>query len=389
MMEFIDLKAQYRRIEPQVRARLDEVLRHGTYIMGPEIKELEERLAAFTKSAHCISCASGSDALLMVLMAWNIGPGDAVFVPAFTFFATAEMPALLGATPVFVDIDPRTFNMDPQSLEKAVAAVRARDASIHPLPTRALERSLRPACVIPVDLFGQAADYDAILPLAAREKLPVLEDAAQSFGGLWRGKRLCGLACEAAATSFFPAKTLGCYGDGGAIFTNDAALAAELLSIRIHGKGRDKYDNRRLGINGRLDTLQAAILLAKLEIFDDELARRLQVAQWYDERLTGLEGLIPPRIAAGNTSAYGQYTVRIPGGRRDEVAERLRGAGIPANVYYPAPQHVLSVFRDMGHRPEDMPVAALCAAEVLSLPMHPYLDEAAVDAVCAELKKNL
>lgn len=388
-MEFIDLKAQQTRLAPQLRARLDAVLTHGRFIMGPEVKELEERLSAFVASRHCISCSSGSDALLMTLMAWDIGPGDAVFVPAFTFFATAEMPALLGATPVFVDIDSRTFNMDLQALGKAIAAVRTQDASLYPLPREALDRPLRPRCVIPVDLFGQAADYEELLPLAAREGLTVLEDAAQAFGAVSRGKRTCGLGCDVSATSFFPAKPLGCYGDGGAIFTDDDALAAELVSIRIHGKGKDKYDNRRIGINGRIDTLQAAVLLAKLDIFEDELARRRQAAAWYAERLYGISGVTPPFVSPDNTSVFAQYTVRISGGRRDAVADGLRSRGIPTNIYYPKPLHIQSAFSQLGYRAEDMPTAARCSAEVLSLPFHPYLEERLVDDVCAALRACL
>ena len=382
-MEFIDLKAQYQRLEAPLRARLDAVLGHGHYIMGPEVRQVEVRLAEFAGSRHCISCASGSDALLMVLMAWGAGPGDAVFVPAFSFFATAEMPALLGATPIFVDIDPVDFNMDSGSLARAVEAVRTQNAQLHPLPPQALgDTPLRPHSIIPVDLFGQPAAYERILPLALQHNLPLLEDGAQSFGGEWQGKRVCGLGCHAAATSFFPAKPLGCYGDGGAIFTDDDALAAELVSIRIHGKGTDKYDNRRIGINGRLDTMQAAVLLAKLDIFDDELARRQQVAAWYGERLATMADVTPPQILPGRKSVFAQYTLRVGTGRRDALAAALGQRGIPANIYYPRPLHVQSAFDAMGLQEEALPVAARCSREVLSLPFHPYMEEVAVDAVC-------
>ena len=385
-MEFIDLGAQYRRLETPIRARMDAVLAHGHYIMGPEVRELEERLAAFVGTRHCLSCASGSDALLMALMAWGIGPGDAVFVPSFTFFATAEMPALLGATPIFVDIDPVTFNMDTQALARAVAAVRAQDAVLHPLPFAALgDVPLRPRCVIPVDLFGQAAAYETLLPLAVQEGLLVLEDGAQAFGGQWGAKRVCGLGCHAGATSFFPAKPLGCYGDGGAVFTDDDGLAQELLSIRAHGKGAQKYDNRRIGINGRLDTLQAAVLLPKLDIFAEELTRRQQVAQWYAQGLADAKGVTPPQVLADRRSAYAQYTVRVGGGRRDALSAALKARGIPSNIYYPKPLHMQGAFADMGWREEHMPVAARCAHEVLSLPFHPYMDEQAVRAVCAAI----
>lgn len=390
-MEFIDLKAQYARIESAVRARVDAVLAHGHYIMGPEVRELEERLADFAGARHCISCASGSDALLMPLMAWNAGPGDAVFVPSFSFFATAEMPALLGCTPIFVDIDPLTFNIDAAALALAVKAVRTQDASLYPLPPAALQdKALRPLCVIPVDIFGQAAAYEVLLPLCAAEGLLVLEDAAQAFGGTWGEKKTCGLGCAVAATSFFPAKPLGCYGDGGALFTDDDALAVELTSIRIHGKGADKYDNRRVGINGRLDTLQAAVLLPKLDIFADECQRRQQVASWYAAGLAGLEGLAgiaTPVVAKDRSSVFAQYTLRITEGRRDGLAEHLRGRGIPTNIYYPKPLHVQGAFAALGYAEEDMPVAARCCREVLSLPFHPYMDEATVAAVCAAVRE--
>lgn len=389
MMEFIDLKAQQARLEARLRERLEAVLAHGRFIMGPEVRELEERLSDFVNSRHCISCSSGSDALLMALMAWNVGPGDAVFVPAFTFFATAEMAALLGATPVFVDIDPRTFNMDPQALGRAIAAVRTQDASLYPLPQAALERPLRPRCVIPVDLFGQAADYENLLPLAAREGVTVLEDGAQAFGAVSQGKKVCGLGCPISTTSFFPAKPLGCYGDGGAVFTDDDALAAELASIRIHGKGEHKYDNRRIGINGRMDTFQASVLLAKLEIFEDELARRCRAAVWYAERLSSISGVTPPFVSPGATSVFAQYTVRISDGRRDAVAAGLHAREIPTNIYYPKPLHIQGAFSHLGYQAEDMPIAARCSTEVLSLPFHPYLEERVVDEVCTALKACL
>lgn len=389
-MDFIDLKTQYRRLQPAVSARMSAVLEHGLYIMGPEVRELEEKLADFTSSAHCVSCASGSDALLMVLMAWGAGPGDAVFVPAFSFFATAEMPALLGATPIFVDIEPETFNMDTACLARAINAVRTQDTSLHPLPPQALGPvPLHPRCIIPVDLFGQAASYETLLPLASAEGLPVLEDGAQSFGGLWQGRRVCGLGCTAAGTSFFPAKPLGCYGDGGAIFTDDVTLAEELRSIRIHGKGADKYDNRRIGINGRLDTLQAAVLLAKLDIFEDELLHRQRVADMYAERLDSLPGIVIPCVSPDRRSVFGQYTVRVKNGRRDAVAAKMKTLGVPTNIYYPKPLHTQGAFSKMEIRTEDMPVAAQCCREVLSLPFHPYMDKAAVDAVCSALKHSL
>ena len=289
-MQFIDLAKQQSHIRGAIDARIKAVLDHGNYIMGPEVRELEALFCSFTGAKHCITCSSGTDALLMPLMAWGIKQGDAVFVPPFTFFATAEEPALLGATPIFVDVDPVTFNMRPDLLEKAIEAVQKGDPSIYPLPRAACERKLTPRAVIPVDLFGQAADYQAILAIAKAHGLKVIEDAAQSFGGSRHGKMNCALGCHAAATSFFPAKPLGCYGDGGAVFTDDDELAELLKSIRVHGKGEDKYDNVRLGLNGRIDTLQAAILLAKMEIFPQEIESRQQVAAWYAQHLAGIDG---------------------------------------------------------------------------------------------------
>jgi dTDP-4-amino-4,6-dideoxygalactose transaminase len=388
-VQFIDLAAQQRRIRPVLEGRIRAVLDHGNYILGPEVPELEERLAGMTGAKHCLGCASGTDALLMVLMAWGLGPGDAVFVPPFSFFATGEAPALLGATPVMTDIDPVTFNMDPEALARAVEAVRKRDASIHPLPRAALERPLRARAVIPVDLFGQTADYDAILPIAAGHGLMVLEDAAQAFGAEYRGKKSCALGCQAAATSFFPAKPLGGYGDGGAIFTDDDALAEVLLSIRVHGKGRDKYDNVRIGVNGRLDTLQAAILLAKLEVFPEELGARRQVAGWYAKRLAGLKGVTPPSVGEGRTSVWAQYSILVSGGRRDAAAEHLKSRGIPTNIYYPTPMHLLGAFKHLGHQPEDFPVALACCRDILALPFHPYMTQDDVSAVGLALEEVL
>jgi dTDP-4-amino-4,6-dideoxygalactose transaminase len=371
-MEFIDLKAQFRRIEPRLRARMDAVLAHGRFIMGPEVEELEARLAEFTGARHCISCASGTDALIMTLMAWGIGPGDAVFVPPFSFFATGEAPALLGATPVMVDIAPGTFNMDAAALDMAAQAVKAQDPSMYPLPRAALAHPLRPRAVITVDLFGQPADYAAILPVSQKCGLLVLEDATQAFGAEYRGKKTCALGCHAAAASFFPAKPLGCYGDGGAVFTDDASLADVLRSIRTHGKGGDKYDNVRLGINGRLDTLQAAVLLAKLEIFAEELASRRRVAAWYGERLAGIPGLTLPVTKEGEAGAWSQYTLRITD-KRDALAARLKEQGIPTNIYYPKPMHMLDAFKPLGYKRQDMPRALAASREVLSLPFHPYM----------------
>ena len=375
-MEFIDLAAQSARLRPELDSRIAKVLDHGRYIMGPEIDELEKSLCSFTGSLHCISCASGSDALLMALMAFGVGPGDAVFVPPFTFFATAEMAALLGATPVFVDIDSRTFMMRPDELEKAVQEVKG-------------QGKLVPKAVIPVDLFGQGADYNKIGQIAREYGLFVLEDAAQAFGATQNGKRTCALGCDAAATSFFPAKPLGCYGDGGAIFTDDDELADKLKSIRVHGKGRDKYDNARIGINGRLDTLQAAILLAKLTVFEDEIEKRSRVADWYANYLKDIKDIITPEVAPGNTSVWAQDCILVPENSRIGLTESLKQRGIPTNIYYPSPLHFLEAFKYMGHKPGDFPVAEEVSRRILALPFHPYLREQEVEKVCARLREAL
>ena len=388
-MQFIDLAAQQAHIRSRIEARIQAVLNHGRYIMGPEVEELEARLCAFAGARHCVACSSGTDALLMPLMAWGVGPGDAVFVPAFTFFATSEAPALLGAVPVFVDVDPVSFAMRPAHLERAIEALQKRDASIYPLPKAALERSLTPRAAICADLFGQAARYEAILPIARRHGLMVLEDAAQSFGASRRGRKTCALGCHAAGTSFFPAKPLGCYGDGGAVFTDDGALAETLRSIRTHGKGRDKYDNVRLGLNGRLDTLQAAILLAKMEIFSDEIEARQQVASWYAEHLSGVAGVAAPLVEPDCTSVFAQYCVLLPEGRREAVAAHLKQKGIPTNIYYPKPQHCLAVFAGLGYAPEQMPAALDASRRILALPFHPYMDRAATRQVAEALKEAL
>ncbi|MCL2123942.1 MAG: DegT/DnrJ/EryC1/StrS family aminotransferase, partial [Desulfovibrionaceae bacterium] len=377
-----------RRIRPDLERRIKAVLDHGNYILGPEVFELEARLAGFAGAKHCISCASGTDALLMPLMAWGIGPGDAVFVPSFTFFATAEVVSFLGATPVFVDVDPQTFNMDPRALANAVEAVRTRDASVHPLPSAARKNSLRARAVIPVDLFGQTAEYDALLPIAAKHGLLVLEDAAQAFGAEYRGKKSCALGCHASAASFFPAKPLGCYGDGGAVFTEDDALAEVLRSIRAHGKGDDKYDNVRIGLNGRLDTLQAAILLAKLELFPEELEAREQVAGWYAKQMAGIRGVTPPAVREGCVSVWAQYSILVEGGRRDATATHLKSKGIPTNIYYPIPLHLQSVYARSGCTAGDMPASEKLCARILALPFHPYMTEADVERVCRAIAES-
>jgi dTDP-4-amino-4,6-dideoxygalactose transaminase len=369
-MNFIDLAGQQRRILPSIQANMAAVLAHGQYINGPEVRELEKTLAAYVGAKHAVGCASGTDALLMALMALDIGPGDAVFTTPFTFVATAEVISLIGATPVFVDIDPVTFNIDPAQLDRAIAAIDRNDPSIHPLPDTGGER-LIPRAVIPVDLFGLPADYAAIEAVAAPRRLAVIEDAAQSFGGECRGEKACSFG-TIACTSFFPAKPLGCYGDGGMCFTNDDHLAGDLESIRVHGQGIDKYENVRIGINGRLDTLQAAILLAKFAIFPEEIELRQEVARRYNEGLAGLAKT--PEIPAVYLSAWAQYSVLAGSSAgRSTLMAKLREAGIPTAIYYPKPLHRQIAFAGLGYREGDFPVSEHCAARIFSLPMHPYL----------------
>jgi dTDP-4-amino-4,6-dideoxygalactose transaminase len=362
-MDFIDLKQQQARIAGNLRGRIDKVLAHGGYILGPEVKELEERLASFVGVRHCVTCASGTDALLLPLMAWGVGPGDAVFTTPFTFIATAEVIALLGATPVFVDIDPITFNISPQALEAAVLRLKKGKKPSLGSPAR-----LKPRGIVPVDLFGQPADYDAIQDIAKRHKLFVLEDAAQSFGAEYKGKKT-GSFGDAAATSFFPAKPLGAYGDGGAMFTSDDALAETLKSLRVHGQGKDKYDNVRIGINGRLDTLQAAILMAKLEIFPEEIGLRQQAAERYNALLKGL--VETPVVAKDRSSVWAQYSVQSD--RRQVLMDALKAAGVPTAIYYPKPLHLQTAFANLRYKAGDFPVSELVSERIFSLPMHPYL----------------
>jgi len=366
---FIDLQTQYRRLEPEIRARIDRVLEHGQFIMGPEVAELEAALARRAGVRHAVACSSGTDALLMGLMAEDVGPGDAVFTTPFTFIATAEVISLLGATPVFVDIDERTFNIDPGQLAESVDKTRRAGR-------------LRPRGVIPVDLFGLPADYDAIGETARAHELFILEDAAQSFGGSYHGRAAGGLG-DLAALSFFPAKPLGCYGDGGAVLADDDERAQRLRSIRIHGKGRDKYDNVRIGLNARMDTLQAGIVLAKLEAFPRELELREAAAQRYTEGLAG--ALTTPYIPPGCTSAWAQYSVVCD--QRDRLQAALKESGIPSVVYYPKPLHLQSAFAPLGHAAGDFPVSEATAARILSLPMHPYLDAGTQAAVVAAVRE--
>lgn len=356
---FIDLAAQRRRLGKSVDEAVSRVLTHCQFINGPEVTQLEAALAAFSGAKHVVSCASGTDALLMVLMAKGVGRGDAVFCPSFTFCATGEAVALTGATPVFVDVDEATFNMDAGSLKRGIAT--------------AIKRGLQPRAVIPVDLFGQSADHDAIGRVAAAEGMFVLDDAAQAFGASYRGRRL-GTFGLVTATSFFPAKPLGCFGDGGAIFTDDAELAETLRSIRVHGQGSDKYDNVRLGLTGRLDTLQAAILIEKLKIFEDEIAARNVVAERYARGLGNIVSV--PRLASGCTSVWAQYTIRLPkGSDRDAFAAALKAQGIPTAIYYPKSMHQQTAYRDFPVADGGVPISEALSDDVISLPMHAYLDE--------------
>jgi len=364
-MQFVDLKTQYARIQNDVRKRIDAVLERGTYILGPEVAELEEKLAAYVGVKHCICCSSGTDALLMPLMALNIGPGDAILTTPFTFIATAEVIALLGATPVFVDIDQQTFNIDPPKLRKAIETFKSGSSSSS--KTNVTPHT-RLKGIIPVDLFGLPADYDEIITIAAEHNLFVLEDAAQSFGAQYKG-RMAGNLGHLAATSFFPAKPLGCYGDGGAVFTQDDDLANKILSIRVHGKGADKYNNARVGINGRLDTIQAAILLAKLEIFQSELRYRQITALRYSNALN--RTLQTPITPPGFRSAWAQYSVLTD--HRDATRTALSDKGVPTAVYYPKPLHLQDAFAHLHHKKGDFPVSEHTANHILSLPMHPYM----------------
>jgi UDP-2-acetamido-2-deoxy-ribo-hexuluronate aminotransferase len=370
-MNFIDLQAQQRIIRDEIEARIQNVLSHGKYIMGPEIQELEERLAEFVGVKHAISCSSGTDALLMAIMALKVGPGDAVFTTPFTFISTAEVIALLGATPVFVDIDPRTFNLDPSNLRKAVEGVIA-------------DGHLKAKAIIPVDLFGLPADYDPIMYLAEEYQMFVIEDAAQSFGAIYKGKTAGNLA-HIGATSFFPAKPLGCYGDGGALFTNDDELAEVIRSIRIHGKGNHKYDNLRIGLNGRLDTLQAAILLAKLDIYVKEFAARQRIAMTYTH---GLDGLVRvPRIPQHCISAWAQYSILTD--RRSDLQKYLSDNDIPTAIYYPNPLHLQPALSYLSNTVGDFPIAEMTSQKILSLPMHPYLENEQIDETVSLIQEFL
>lgn len=361
-MDFIDLKSQYQRLKADIDAGIQRVLDHGQYILGPEVAELEQKLAAYTGAKHCITVANGTDALQIAQMALGIGPGDEVITPGFTYIATAETVALLGAKPVYVDIDPRTYNLDPALLEAAITP--------------------RTKAIIPVSLYGQCADFDAINTIAARHGIPVIEDAAQSFGATYKGRKSCNLTTIACA-SFFPSKPLGCYGDGGAIFTNDDKLATVIRQIARHGQDR-RYHHIRVGVNSRLDTLQAAILLPKLAVLDEELAQRQQVAQRYTALLNQVGITTTPHIEPHNTSAWAQYTVQVP--NRPQVQDALQQQGIPTAVHYPTPLNQQPAVADPKAR---LPVGDAVAKKAMSLPMHPYLDESSIARVAEVMHRDI
>ena len=377
-MQFRDLKRQYKALKDGIDKGIAEVIDSSAFISGKKVEELEKKLADYVGVKHCIACANGTDALLMVVRAWGIGPGDAVFVPDFTFFATGEVVSEEGAVPIFVDVDQRTFNMDPESLEAAIKAVQA-------------DGRLIPKAVIPVDLFGLPADMNAINAIAKKYGLRVLEDGAQGFGGELNGRKACGLG-DTGTTSFFPAKPLGCYGDGGAIFTNDDAEAELLHSLRVHGKGSYKYDNVRLGFNSRLDTIQAAVLLPKFQAFEDyEFDAVNKAAAAYDRLLADVHGIDLPLIPEGMRSSWAQYTIILHDpSKREPLQNYLKGFDIPTMIYYPIPMHEQKAFAQVAdYQVCDCPVTRNLCSSVLSLPMHPYLEEQEIEFVAEKVKAGI
>ena len=364
-MDFIDLSAQQKIIRKKIEKRISDVLAHGQYIMGPEVFQLEEKLKSYVDAKHCISCSSGTDALIIPLMAKGIGPGDAVITTSFSYIATAEAIALLGATPIFCDIYPKTFNIDPNGLEKAY--------------NKANLEGLKPKAIISVDLFGLPARYRLINDFAKSKNLFLLEDAAQGFGGKI-GQQKVGTFGDVSSTSFFPAKPLGCYGDGGAIFTDNDELAENMRSIRVHGGGKDKYNNIRLGLNGRLDTLQAAILIEKLAIFDSELIMRNKIAKYFSKKLNSNFTL--PHIPDNYFSSWAQYSVLLKDkDERKKVIEILNDKNIPSMIYYKIPLHLQKVFKNLNYKTGDLPISESVANKIISLPMHPYLKESDQDFI--------
>lgn len=375
-MQFRDLQKQYEVLKSPIDAAINKVCTQANFISGYEVQELEEQLAEYIGVKHCITCANGTDALTLALMAWGVGPGDAVFVPDFTFFASGEVVAYEGATPIFVDVDPRTYNIDADRLEQAICFVEK-------------EGKYCPKAVIAVDLFGLPANYTDIYQVCSRHGLLLLEDGAQGFGGTIKGKRACSFG-DISTTSFFPAKPLGCYGDGGAVFTNNDEWAALIRSYAVHGKGSMKYDNVRIGMNSRLDTLQAAILKVKLKAFREyELQKVEQVAQWYDEMLEK-SGFTLPYRPQGFTSSWAQYTVRLPENiKRDELQRYLKEKGVPTMVYYPKPMHLQKAFLGINTSQIQCPIAEKLCRTVLSLPMHPYLTNTEKRSICGLLLRAI
>ena len=367
-MQFIDLKSQYESIKDDINQRIQNVLEHGRYVFGPEIIELEEKLSKYVEVKHTVACSSGTDALLIPLMAWGIKAGDAVFTTPFTFVATAEVISLVGATPIFVDIKEDTFNIDPNKLEEAIKKVIK-------------EGKLTPKVIMPVDLFGLPAELNEIEALAKKYDLLLLEDAAQGFGGNINGKR-AGSFGHVGATSFFPAKPLGCYGDGGAIFTDDSDLYEKMISIRVHGMSDDRYNNVRIGLNARMDSIQAGVLLSKLSIFNKELDERNRVANKYNE---GLKNKVTvPNVPDGYYSSWAQYSVMANGEtHRDEIRNRLNENGVPTAIYYPIPLHLQTAYDYLGYKKGDMPVCEKVGTKIFSLPMHPYLSNEDIDKICS------
>lgn len=366
-MEFIDLKTQYSKLKEKIDKNIEKVLTESHYIMGDEVKILEEKLETFTKRKYCATCANGTDALTIALKALDVKNGDAIFVPTFTFYSTSEVVSLEGATPIFVDVDERTFNMDVNKLEKAIIKVKE-------------ETDLNPKVIIPVDLFGQPANFGEISELAKKHNLKVIEDGAQGFGGMIDGKRACSFG-DISTTSFFPAKPLGCYGDGGAVFTDDEELYKKILSIRVHGKGAFKYENIRVGLNSRLDTIQAGILLPKLEAFEEyELAERNKFANMYTEKLSNI--VKTPVIPDGYYSSWAQYTIILNDNcEREFLQNKLKEKGIPTMVYYPIPLHQQKVYEGYSFNLEDLKVSERLCERVLSLPMHPYMNEEQINFI--------
>ncbi|MGE4571915.1 MAG: DegT/DnrJ/EryC1/StrS family aminotransferase [Candidatus Izemoplasmatales bacterium] len=366
-MKFRDLKSQYEKYKNEIDNAVQNVFSESSFISGPQVKTFEQRLANYVGVKHCISCANGTDALSLVLTAWNVGKGDAVFVPDFTFFATAEVVSFVGATPIFVDVDPITFNIDTNKLELKIQEV--------------IELSkLTPKVVIPVDLFGLLADYEMIEKIAKKYNLLVLEDAAQGFGAEYKGRKACSFG-DIATTSFFPAKPLGCYGDGGAIFTNDEEMASLLESLRVHGKGEDKYDNVRIGVNSRLDTIQAAILDVKLTAFiNHELDDVNKIYLKYNSLLDGFVEI--PIIPQNYLSSFAQYTIKLKSQKqRDELKSYLSTKGIPTMIYYTKTMHNQTAFKELNNKDEDYPISTKLCETVLSLPMHPYLSDTEIEFI--------